>query len=108
MFKIFYFFLSSALFLRSLSRIRIRIWDPHLECGSRMQIQETKIMRIHADADADADADPQHWFRKFENLVYGTVLRKFSARKILTGNMWYIKSILNPENMLYTVRHFWH
>jgi hypothetical protein len=26
-----------------------------------MRIQETKIMRIHADADADADADPQHW-----------------------------------------------
>jgi hypothetical protein len=26
-----------------------------------MRIQETKIVRIHADADADADADPQHW-----------------------------------------------
>jgi len=26
-------------------------------------------------------------FRKLEILVYGTVLRKFSARKILTGNM---------------------
>jgi hypothetical protein len=34
-------------FLRSVSRIRIRIWNPHLECGFRM--------RIHADA------DPQHW-----------------------------------------------
>ncbi len=28
-----------------------------------MRIQETKIMRIHADADADADADPQHWLK---------------------------------------------
>jgi hypothetical protein len=56
MFKNFNFFLSSALFLRSLSRIRIRIWNPHLECGFRMRIQETKSMRIHADA----DADPQH------------------------------------------------
>ncbi len=58
MFKNVNFFLSSALFLRSLSRIRIRIWNPHLECGFRMRIQETKTMRIHADA----DADPQHWF----------------------------------------------
>jgi hypothetical protein len=44
-------FLSSTLFLRSLSRIRIRIWNLHLECGFRMRIQEAKIMRIHADAD---------------------------------------------------------
>jgi hypothetical protein len=39
---------------RSLIQIRIRIWHPHLEGGFRMRIQETKIMRIHADA------DPQH------------------------------------------------
>ncbi len=49
--------LSLALFLRSLSWIRIPICNPHLECGFRMRIQETKIMRIHADV----DADPQHW-----------------------------------------------
>jgi hypothetical protein len=61
-----FFLLSSALFLRSLTRIRIRIWDPHLECGSRMRIQETKIMRIHADA--DADADPQHWLQDISGI----------------------------------------
>ncbi len=39
----------SALIFTWLIRIRIRIWNPHLECGFRMRIQETKIMRIHAD-----------------------------------------------------------
>ncbi len=36
----------SALILRSLIRIRIRIWNPQSECGFRMRIQDTKIMRI--------------------------------------------------------------
>jgi hypothetical protein len=37
-----------------------------LECGFRMRIQETKIMRIHADA----DADPQHCVKgKGENQI---------------------------------------
>jgi hypothetical protein len=27
-----------------------RIWNPHLECGFRMRILETKTMRIHADS----------------------------------------------------------
>ncbi len=38
----------SELFLVASSwiRTRIRIWNPHLECGLRMRIQETKIMRM--------------------------------------------------------------
>jgi hypothetical protein len=48
----FFFFLVASSWIRT----RIRIWNPHLECGLRMRIQETKIMRIHADV----DADPQH------------------------------------------------
>ncbi len=33
-------------FLRSLSRICICIWNPHLDCGFRMRIQETRIMQM--------------------------------------------------------------
>jgi hypothetical protein len=56
----------SALILRSLIRIRIRIWNPHLECEFQMRNQETKIMRTHADA----DADPQLWFKQGSNDPY--------------------------------------
>ncbi len=38
-------------FLNSGIRIRIRIWNPHLECGFLIRIQETEIMRVCSDAD---------------------------------------------------------
>jgi hypothetical protein len=55
MLKNFNFFLTSALFLRSLSRIRIRIWNPHphLESAFRMRI-------LDADPGDQNHADPQH------------------------------------------------
>ncbi len=51
----------------------------------RMQIQVTKMIRIHAYPDPDADPDLQHWFRKNLNWNEPNCAADFSLLNLPKG-----------------------